>query len=56
MTWPADLRVIPVVTVPSVEVAVPLARALADGGLPVIEVTLRSPVALEAIAAILYAL
>ena len=40
------------VTVSSVSQAVPLARALADGGLPVIEVTLRSPVALEAIAAI----
>lgn len=52
MTWPASLRVVPVVTVPSVEVAVPLARALADGGLPVIEVTLRSPAALDAIAAI----
>ena len=52
MTWPAHLRVVPVVTVPSVEVAVPLARALADGGLPVIEVTLRSPAALDAIAAI----
>jgi 2-dehydro-3-deoxyphosphogluconate aldolase/(4S)-4-hydroxy-2-oxoglutarate aldolase len=52
MTWPADLRVVPVVTVPSLEVAVPLARALADGGLPVIEVTLRSPVALDAIEAI----
>lgn len=52
MTWPAELRVIPVVTVSSLDVAVPLARALAAGGLPVIEVTLRSPVALEAIAAI----
>ena len=52
MTWPTNLRVVPVVTVPSVEVAVPLARALADGGLPVIEVTLRSPAALDAIAAI----
>jgi 2-dehydro-3-deoxyphosphogluconate aldolase/(4S)-4-hydroxy-2-oxoglutarate aldolase len=52
MTWPADLRVVPVVTVSSVSEAVPLARALADGGLPVIEVTLRSPAALDAIAAI----
>ena len=52
MSWPAALRVIPVVTVPSPEIAVPLARALADGGLPVIEVTLRSPAALDAVAAI----
>src|SRR5690606_15656379 len=31
------------------EDAVPLARALAAGGLPAIEITLRTPVALEAI-------
>lgn len=41
--------VIPVLTVESVEQAVPLARALCDGGLPAIEVTLRTPAALEAI-------
>lgn len=52
MTWPAERRIVPVVTVPSLDVAVPLAQALADGGLPVIEVTLRSPIALDAIAAI----
>lgn len=41
--------VIPVVVIDDVAHAVPLARALADGGLPVIEVTLRTPVALRAI-------
>jgi 2-dehydro-3-deoxyphosphogluconate aldolase/(4S)-4-hydroxy-2-oxoglutarate aldolase len=50
--WPQHLSVIPVVTVSEVETAVPLARALAAGGLPVIEVTLRTPQALEAIARI----
>jgi 2-dehydro-3-deoxyphosphogluconate aldolase / (4S)-4-hydroxy-2-oxoglutarate aldolase len=41
--------VIPVVVVEDVGDAVPLARALVAGGLPAIEVTLRTPVALEAI-------
>jgi 2-dehydro-3-deoxyphosphogluconate aldolase/(4S)-4-hydroxy-2-oxoglutarate aldolase len=46
---PLDLApVLPVVVIPDVELAVPLARALAAGGLPAIEITLRSPVALEA--------
>lgn len=44
--------VLPVVVVDAVDQAVPVARALADGGLPVVELTLRTPVALEAIAAI----
>ena len=44
--------VIPVLTIARVEDAVPLARAFAAGGLPVIEVTLRTPVALEALRAI----
>ncbi len=43
--------VIPVLTVERLEQAVPLARALVRGGLPVLEVTLRSPCALAAIAA-----
>jgi 2-dehydro-3-deoxyphosphogluconate aldolase/(4S)-4-hydroxy-2-oxoglutarate aldolase len=42
--------VIPVLTVERVEHAVPLARALVAGGLRVLEVTLRTPVALEAMA------
>jgi 2-dehydro-3-deoxyphosphogluconate aldolase/(4S)-4-hydroxy-2-oxoglutarate aldolase len=41
--------VIPVITVERLEDAVPLGRALVAGGLPVLEVTLRTPVALEAI-------
>jgi 2-dehydro-3-deoxyphosphogluconate aldolase/(4S)-4-hydroxy-2-oxoglutarate aldolase len=44
--------VIPVLTIDDFEIAVPLARALCDGGLPVIEVTLRTRAALAAIAAI----
>ncbi|MEU0566770.1 bifunctional 4-hydroxy-2-oxoglutarate aldolase/2-dehydro-3-deoxy-phosphogluconate aldolase [Nonomuraea sp. NPDC005983] len=41
--------VIPVVVIDDVETAVPLARALVSGGLPAIEVTLRTAVATEAI-------
>jgi len=44
--------VVPVVVVDEVSDAVPLARALVAGGLPAIEVTLRTPVALDAIRAI----
>jgi 2-dehydro-3-deoxyphosphogluconate aldolase/(4S)-4-hydroxy-2-oxoglutarate aldolase len=41
--------VIPVVVVENLDHAVPIARALVAGGLPVIELTLRTPVALDAI-------
>jgi 2-dehydro-3-deoxyphosphogluconate aldolase / (4S)-4-hydroxy-2-oxoglutarate aldolase len=41
--------VIPVVVVDDLEHAVPIARALVAGGLPVIELTLRTTVALDAI-------
>jgi len=44
--------VIPVVVVETVDQAVPVARALAAGGVPVVELTLRTPVALDAIRAI----
>ncbi|MEV0587195.1 bifunctional 4-hydroxy-2-oxoglutarate aldolase/2-dehydro-3-deoxy-phosphogluconate aldolase [Nonomuraea sp. NPDC050310] len=44
--------VIPVVVIDDAETAVPLARALVAGGLPVIEVTLRTASALEAVARI----
>lgn len=44
--------VVPVVVVQDVADAVPLARALVAGGLPAIEVTLRTPAALDAIRAI----
>jgi 2-dehydro-3-deoxyphosphogluconate aldolase/(4S)-4-hydroxy-2-oxoglutarate aldolase len=46
------VAVIPVITIEREEDAVPLARALLDGGLPLLEVTLRTPAALAAIAAI----
>ena len=41
--------VIPVLKIDDASKAVPLARALARGGLPVIEITMRTPDALEAI-------
>jgi 2-dehydro-3-deoxyphosphogluconate aldolase/(4S)-4-hydroxy-2-oxoglutarate aldolase len=44
--------VIPVLTIDSADTAVPLARALLDGGLRVLEVTLRTEAALAAIGAI----
>jgi len=56
MTEAMDLRaylqispVVPVLTIHRVEDAVPLAKALVAGGLKVLEVTLRTSVALEAI-------
>ncbi len=52
---PADLArhgpVIPVIVVDQIEHAVPLAQALVAGGVKVLEVTLRTPVALAAIEA-----
>jgi 2-dehydro-3-deoxyphosphogluconate aldolase / (4S)-4-hydroxy-2-oxoglutarate aldolase len=59
--WNADTRsaaidallarapVLPVITIERIEDAVPLARALVENGLPLLEVTLRSAVALDAI-------
>lgn len=44
--------VLPVLSIARLDDAVPLARALVDNGLPVLEVTLRSFVAMEAIARI----
>ena len=44
--------VLPVVVLESLDHAVPVARALVAGGLPAIELTLRTPVALDAIEAI----
>lgn len=43
--------VIPVLTIEHIDHAVPLARALSNGGLRVLEVTLRTPVALAAVEA-----
>ena len=48
----AAAPVIPVLTVERVEDAQPLARALVAGGLPALEITLRTDAALEAIVAI----
>src|SRR5262245_16395980 len=44
--------VVPVLTIEQLADAVPLARALVAGGLPVLEVTLRTPVATDAARAI----
>ncbi|GAA3755805.1 bifunctional 4-hydroxy-2-oxoglutarate aldolase/2-dehydro-3-deoxy-phosphogluconate aldolase [Streptomyces tremellae] len=53
MTSVLDLApVIPVVVLKDAAGAVPLARALVAGGLPAIEVTLRTPAALDAVRAI----
>ena len=46
-----DLGIIPVVKIDRASDAVPLAKALCDGGLPVAEVTFRTDAAGEAIAA-----
>jgi 2-dehydro-3-deoxyphosphogluconate aldolase/(4S)-4-hydroxy-2-oxoglutarate aldolase len=46
------VAVIPVLTIEREADAVPLARTLLDGGLPLLEVTLRTPAALAAITAI----
>jgi 2-dehydro-3-deoxyphosphogluconate aldolase/(4S)-4-hydroxy-2-oxoglutarate aldolase len=48
--------VIPVITIEQPEQALPLAEALLAGGLPVLEITLRTPHALAAIKAIKLAL
>ncbi len=45
----AGTRVVPVIVIDSPDAAVPLARTLLDAGLRAIEVTLRTPDALEAI-------
>ena len=43
-------RVMPVLVIPQLDMAEPLASALASGGLTVFEITLRTPCALEAMA------
>ena len=45
--------IVPVMVIENVKQAVPLARALVRGGLPVLEITLRTPAALECIKAII---
>ena len=51
----AASRIIPVLTIERVEDAVPLARALVAGGVPVLEVTLRTAAGLDAAKAIMAA-
>jgi 2-dehydro-3-deoxyphosphogluconate aldolase/(4S)-4-hydroxy-2-oxoglutarate aldolase len=48
-TIAARAPVIPVLTIDRLETAVPLARALVKGGLPVLEITLRTKAALQAL-------
>lgn len=48
----AELRVLPVVTIDDAADAVDLADALAEGGLPMVEITFRTDAAADAIAAI----
>lgn len=45
-------RIVPVIVIKDLAHAVPLARALVEGGLNILEVTLRTPAALDAIRAI----
>ena len=47
-----ETGIIPVIKIPSLEHAVPLAKTLMEAGLPQIEVTLRNECALDCIAAI----
>ena len=46
-------RIVPVLTINRIEDAVPLARALVSGGVRMLEVTLRTPVAVDAARAII---
>lgn len=52
----SDLRVLPVVTASDVDSTVALSRALLAGGMRAIEITLRTPAAMEAIVAVKEAL
>jgi 2-dehydro-3-deoxyphosphogluconate aldolase/(4S)-4-hydroxy-2-oxoglutarate aldolase len=52
MSWPVELTVVPVVTVASVDQALHTAEQLAADGLRVLEVTLRTSAALQAISAV----
>lgn len=44
-----ELRVVPVIVIDDADDAIPLAAALAEGGLPCVEITFRTPAAAEAI-------
>lgn len=45
-----DYRLVPVIAIDSADAALPLADALAEGGLPLAEITFRTPAAAEVIA------
>jgi 2-dehydro-3-deoxyphosphogluconate aldolase/(4S)-4-hydroxy-2-oxoglutarate aldolase len=45
----ASMRIVPMIVIDDPDDAVPLARALSDGGLPCVEVTFRTPRAVEAL-------
>ena len=45
----ASMRIVPMIVIDDPADAVPLARALSDGGLPCVEVTFRTPRAVEAL-------
>jgi len=49
MSQVAEYGVVPVIAIDSVDAAIPLADALLEGGLPVIEVTFRTAAAVDAI-------
>jgi 2-dehydro-3-deoxyphosphogluconate aldolase/(4S)-4-hydroxy-2-oxoglutarate aldolase len=46
----SNAKIIPVITIERLDDAVPLAQALVEGGLKVLEITLRTPVAMQAAA------
>ena len=47
-----ECGIVPVVTLPDIHCALPLAQALMDGDIPIVEFTLRNPFGLEAIASV----
>ena len=47
-----ECGIVPVITLPDIQCALPLAQALMDGDISVVEFTLRNPFGLEAIAAV----
>ena len=49
----SDIRIIPVVVIDDADRAQDVAAALAEGGIPCAEITLRTPAGLAAIAAII---
>ena len=48
----ADMGILPVINITDITTALPLAKAIPDGGLKALEVTLRSEVSLQAISEI----